>query len=216
MCDNLHLCAGPRGPSFYPFLTSYERDPETELDYAKARYYAPTQGRFISFDALIPHEAFGLPQAWNRYSYCLNNPLTLVDPTGLNWYAKKGTNQPEWFDERPGDEYDLWQTYNYYGGAEYGWVHLDRYSSYFNYGYASEYEAMRSQSLTEVWTEFKHVASKTWTWSYIKSDSQRAWNVVDGHHRLQAATELGIREVRAEAVQLPYKGYKSLEYLFKF
>ncbi|MFN5539768.1 MAG: ParB N-terminal domain-containing protein [Candidatus Melainabacteria bacterium] len=35
--------------------------------------------------------------------------------------------------------------------------------------------------------------------------------VVDGHHRLQAAKELGIQYVPAEKVQLPYKGYYSTD-----
>jgi hypothetical protein len=27
-----------------------------------------------------------MPQQWNRYTYCLNNPLKLIDPTGLEVY----------------------------------------------------------------------------------------------------------------------------------
>jgi uncharacterized protein DUF6972 len=26
-----------------------------------------------------------MPQSWNRYSYCINNPVVLVDPSGLIW-----------------------------------------------------------------------------------------------------------------------------------
>ena len=35
--------------------------------------------------------------------------------------------------------------------------------------------------------------------------------VVDGHHRLRAAKELGIKEVPIEQVQLPFRGYKSVD-----
>lgn len=26
-----------------------------------------------------------IPQSWNRYTYCINSPLILVDPTGMMW-----------------------------------------------------------------------------------------------------------------------------------
>nr|WP_223857525.1 ParB/RepB/Spo0J family partition protein [Sphingobacterium micropteri] len=34
--------------------------------------------------------------------------------------------------------------------------------------------------------------------------------VVDGHHRLRAAKELGIENVPAQQVKLPYAGYKTV------
>ena len=48
--------------------------------YYGARYYDATIGRFISPDTIIPYP-FN-PQSLNRYSYCRNNPLKLVDPSG--------------------------------------------------------------------------------------------------------------------------------------
>jgi hypothetical protein len=42
--------------------------------------YDPTIGRFISPDTVIPNPAN--PQCFNRYSYCLNNPLKYTDPSG--------------------------------------------------------------------------------------------------------------------------------------
>ena len=38
--------------------------------------------------------------------------------------------------------------------------------------------------------------------------------VVDGHHRLIAAKKLHMQKVPVEKVQLPYKGYRSIEDLF--
>jgi RHS repeat-associated protein len=64
-------------------FTSKERDNETGLDYFGARYYASTQGRFTSTDPLLSTGYPGSPQTWNRYSYTLNNPLRLIDPTGM-------------------------------------------------------------------------------------------------------------------------------------
>src|SRR5205823_114958 len=51
----------------------------TGLYYYGARYYDPETGRFAQADTVIPGAA---PQAYNRYSYTLNNPLRYVDPSG--------------------------------------------------------------------------------------------------------------------------------------
>ncbi|HWS99690.1 MAG TPA: RHS repeat-associated core domain-containing protein [Pyrinomonadaceae bacterium] len=64
-------------------FTQYERDIETGLDYAQARYYAGIQGRFTSVDPLLASARLSNPQSWNRYSYVLNNPLRYTDPLGL-------------------------------------------------------------------------------------------------------------------------------------
>jgi hypothetical protein len=51
------------------------------------RIYDPNLGRFLSADPLIqaPYNS----QSYNRYSYVMNNPLSLVDPTGYSWVSKK-------------------------------------------------------------------------------------------------------------------------------
>ena len=57
----------------------------TELDnfalvHMNGRVYDPTIGRFLSADPFIQ---FPLDtQSWNRFSYVLNNPLSLTDPSG--------------------------------------------------------------------------------------------------------------------------------------
>jgi RHS repeat-associated protein len=64
-------------------FTGQRRDIATtgsELYYYGARYYDPTIGRFISADSIVPKP--GNPQSFNRYSYCLNNPLKYIDPSG--------------------------------------------------------------------------------------------------------------------------------------
>src|SRR5690606_10986023 len=45
------------------------------------RVYDPAIGRFVSADPNIPHPYNS--QGYNRYSYVLNNPLSLVDPSGF-------------------------------------------------------------------------------------------------------------------------------------
>ncbi|HYE12952.1 MAG TPA: RHS repeat-associated core domain-containing protein [Pyrinomonadaceae bacterium] len=73
-------------------FTGYERDVETGLDYAQARYYGNSTGRFTSPDPLLSSANPPSPQSWNRYSYVLNNPLLYVDPTGLEWRINNTPN----------------------------------------------------------------------------------------------------------------------------
>ncbi len=60
--------------------TSQEFDAETGLYNYNARLYNPSLGRFISPDTIVPGPSN--PQAFNRYSYVLNNPLNFADPSG--------------------------------------------------------------------------------------------------------------------------------------
>lgn len=63
--------------------TGYERDQESGLDYAQARYYNPKHGRFTSVDPLTASASIRNPQTFNRYSYVLNSPYKFTDPLGL-------------------------------------------------------------------------------------------------------------------------------------
>jgi RHS repeat-associated protein len=71
-----------------PRSTGKERDTESGNDYFGARYYFSNMGRMMSAD---PHSGTMLhifnPQRWNMYAYALNNPLTFVDPTGMDAVA---------------------------------------------------------------------------------------------------------------------------------
>jgi RHS repeat-associated protein len=62
-------------------FTGYERDGETGLDYANARYYNSRLGRFMSGDPLGGDNSD--PQSLNRYAYVSNNPVNLIDPSGM-------------------------------------------------------------------------------------------------------------------------------------
>lgn len=61
------------------FTGSYHDD-ETGLNYMNARYYDANNGHFISPDDIIPN--LYDPQSLNRYTYALNDPVTLIDPSG--------------------------------------------------------------------------------------------------------------------------------------
>ena len=60
-----------------------QRLDDSGLYYYGARYYDPAIGRFISPDSIVSR--LTNPQAFNRYSYAINNPLKYTDPTGHDW-----------------------------------------------------------------------------------------------------------------------------------
>jgi RHS repeat-associated protein len=65
-------------------FTGKERDTESGLDYFGARYYASSMGRWMSPDpGKLNMKHLLNPQKWNKYAYVLNNPLSLIDPDGL-------------------------------------------------------------------------------------------------------------------------------------
>jgi len=67
--------------------TGKERDSESGLDNFGARYNSSNMGRFMSPDPVfISATRLTDPQSLNLYAYVRNNPLSLVDPTGLDFY----------------------------------------------------------------------------------------------------------------------------------
>lgn len=61
----------------FGFMGQYSCITDTnDLVYARARYYDPTIGRFLSNDPIW---------STNRYVYTNNNPITRVDPSGKSW-----------------------------------------------------------------------------------------------------------------------------------
>ncbi len=81
-------------------FTGKERDAESGNDYFGARYYASSMGRFMSPDPSQLYYADPMnPQTLNLYSYALNNPLKLTDPTGFeaacHWSGNDWDDTPE-------------------------------------------------------------------------------------------------------------------------
>ena len=58
-------------------------DKETATVYLRARYYNPATGRFISRDSFLGIQFD--PLSLNLYTYCRNNPLLYVDPSGHSY-----------------------------------------------------------------------------------------------------------------------------------
>jgi len=94
---------------------------------AKARLYDPALGRFLSPDPYVQMPDFS--QNFNRYSYCLNNPLVYTDPDGENPViiaaiiigAAAGGYTGYKIAEAKGYDVGNWQTWGYMlGGAVIG------------------------------------------------------------------------------------------------
>lgn len=92
-----------------------------------ARLYDPMLGRFLSAD---PHiQSPDCPQNYNRYSYCLNNPLRYTDPTGEKYYRTTNKFEIERFlDElKYGNAKRVLNNYNFSN-----WTKYDVLSIYVN------------------------------------------------------------------------------------
>ena len=55
-------------------------DKETGDYYYNARYYSPDKGRFVTVDTY--RGEFEEPLSLHLYSYCANDPINFIDPSG--------------------------------------------------------------------------------------------------------------------------------------
>ncbi|RMH87930.1 hypothetical protein EBB59_12390, partial [Lysobacter pythonis] len=75
--------------------TGRERD-QTGLMYYRARYYRPDMGRFIAEDPI------GLAGGLNTYGYVKGDPVSFIDPLGLQAYTPGLTPPPNIPGQPPG------------------------------------------------------------------------------------------------------------------
>ncbi len=61
-----------------------ERDAESGTEHAEFRNYASLQGRWLAPDPYMGSYDLTNPQTMNRYTYALNNPVSAVDPSGMD------------------------------------------------------------------------------------------------------------------------------------
>ncbi len=76
----------PRGITESYGFTQKETDLETLATYFGTRFEMDNLGRFSGTDrlSLSPAHKIARPQSLNCYSYCVNNPLLWIDPTGMD------------------------------------------------------------------------------------------------------------------------------------
>ncbi|MGC1618492.1 MAG: RHS repeat-associated core domain-containing protein [Candidatus Acidiferrum sp.] len=65
-------------------FTGKEHDFESGLDNFLARHLTSNMGHFMSPDPGNAGASPDNPQSWNAYAYVQNNPLSLIDPSGLD------------------------------------------------------------------------------------------------------------------------------------
>ena len=75
--------AGIVGQSEKHRFTTYERDGETDSDYAINRQYSQSTGRFLRPDPISGSVVD--PPSLNRYAYVAGDPVNFVDPLGEVW-----------------------------------------------------------------------------------------------------------------------------------
>jgi RHS repeat-associated protein len=73
------------GSSDNPYQYTGRENDGTGLYYYRARYYSPTLKRFISEDPM------GLEAGLNNYEYVLGNPISFIDPWGLDCTYSQST-----------------------------------------------------------------------------------------------------------------------------
>jgi RHS repeat-associated protein len=72
-----------------------DHDYSSDTDHAQFRQYSSAPGRWMSPDPYGGSYDQSNPQTFNRYSYAMNNPLGIVDPSGLcPPPGRDGTPQP--------------------------------------------------------------------------------------------------------------------------
>ena len=92
-------------------FTTYERDSESSNDYAQARFYRWLLGRFLSLDPLSGSASD--PQSLNRYTYVENNPINLIDPSGMDIDLASGDGASDGEQGYSWGECDCWGGYGY-------------------------------------------------------------------------------------------------------
>ena len=68
-------------------FTGHEHLDDIGLVHMNGRIFDPLLGRFLQADPLI--QAPGNLQSYDRYQYCLNNPLGCTDPSGYSWLSDR-------------------------------------------------------------------------------------------------------------------------------
>lgn len=80
-------------------------DDNTGLYHARARYFSPHLGRFLTKDPVTGKDSDG--QSLNRYLYALNNALRFIDPSRLT--TSEGSFNT---DNHYAGDVAYWQTYD--------------------------------------------------------------------------------------------------------
>jgi RHS repeat-associated protein len=161
-------------------FTGYEHDGETGLEFAQARYFASSQGRFTSPDPV--GGGVTNPQSLNHYAYAFNNPIVFVDPQGLTGFEAGGLAST---------------LASFYGD-------LVEFLPGFGTKWGSYLELYESQYVQGVQTTLKAAQdSNDAMQALAEQDMTMFWNIVNSNPNLQAVDAQGnvVTQDPAEAQQ---------------
>ncbi len=85
--------------TYRPKFNGKELEEDTALYYFGSRYYDPARGRFLTADTRLGGPNATVQDAWNRYSFALNNPVSHADPTGHSvesWFKHAAHDVKKW------------------------------------------------------------------------------------------------------------------------
>ena len=98
------------GTQWNPFgFTGHEYDEETGLYYAKARFYDPEVGRFLTEDPAEPD--LTTPPSLHRYLYAYGNPTYYTDPDGRTSaiLQEEIESERQWVESLSPEEQEAWE-----------------------------------------------------------------------------------------------------------
>ncbi len=144
-------------------FTGRRYDIETGLYYYRARYYAPDIGRFLQTDQI------GLEL--NLYTYCKNNPVSMIDPLGLA-PNQAGVTNPSHVLQLLKNDPDLTNlrdthsgnTNRYFYTEKYGWVDIRHFAE----------SAIRAKESPSWWVKILGFGNEVYQWLTEWGDDYRS------------------------------------------
>jgi len=82
------------GEDYHRGYTGHEQLDDSGLIHMNGRIYDPELGRMLSPDPFVQVPEYS--QNFNRFSYVMNNPLNLTDPSGFSWLSKAFHKLKNW------------------------------------------------------------------------------------------------------------------------
>jgi RHS repeat-associated protein len=193
------ICSPDNASNHYRF-SGKERDSEDGLDDFGARYYGSSMGRWATPDPANFGAHRGNPQSFNAYSYAYNDPLSLIDPDGLepvkaqagtiSGFAQDMNNSPHTVGLTKGQ--NAWRTLQNF--ADTNWKFVPTQVAYFNfsknrYVYTGNYG----------WVDMVHFLFYAGVSSFYKA------NNVD--NPVEGAVRAGHLQERIDSVRDPWSAY---------
>ncbi|MFX3673184.1 MAG: RHS repeat-associated core domain-containing protein [Paenisporosarcina sp.] len=155
------MFTGTTSPYNHHGYTGMRYDGKTGLVDLNARWYNPTAGKFMNEDT-YPGE-LSQPQTQNRYSYALNNPVNMWDPSGHVSVPIEGNEMLSWVKNKSDYSYDdkTSPTDSFY--TLHDWDYISSSHNESDTRLVNEVMELRGYNQT-----YQKDISNTWTYDYQK------------------------------------------------